>query len=74
MAWVNWLVYIASFFIPVFGFITFWVFGAKGDDELARGSMIAAFFGLVVYIILTVLGVTVFHFLWQGVSALKLAF
>ena len=25
MGWVKYLVYIASFFVPVFGFITFWV-------------------------------------------------
>jgi hypothetical protein len=71
MGWVNWLVYIASFFIPIFGFISFWVFGAKGtkaDKEIAKGSMIASFFGLVLYILFATLGITVFGFLWQGTS------
>ena len=68
MGWVNWLIYIASFFIPVFGFITFWVFSAKGgkvDKEIAKWAMVAGFFGLVLYVILATLGVTVFSFLWQ---------
>jgi hypothetical protein len=68
MGWVKWLVYIASFFIPIFGFITFWVFSAmgnKGDKEIARWSMVASFFGLVLYVILAALGLTVFSFLWQ---------
>jgi hypothetical protein len=69
MGWVNWLVYIASFFVPLFGFVSFWVFSAKGtkaDKEIAKGTMIASFFGLVLYVILAALGVTMFRFLWQG--------
>ena len=67
MGWTKWLVFIASFFIPVFGFITFWVSMGK-DEEISRGSMIASFFGMVVYIILAAIGVTVFNFLFQGMG------
>jgi len=69
MGWVKWLVYIASFFVPIFGFITFWVTYGK-DQEISRGSMIASFIGLVVYIILAAVGVTMFNFLFQGMGQL----
>ena len=68
MGCVKWLVFIASFFIPVFGFITFWVLAGR-DEEMtgvSKGAMIAGFFGLVLYIILATLGVTMFNFLFQG--------
>lgn len=70
MGWVKWLVYIASFFVPVFGFITFWVLAGRSDDmaEVSKGAMIASFFGLVLYIIMAILGVTMFNFLWQGMG------
>ena len=68
MGWVNWLVYITSFFVPVFGFITFWVFSAKGDKKTAKWAMVAGFFGLVLYVLLATLGVTVFGFLWQFIG------
>lgn len=70
MGWVKWLVYIASFFVPVFGFITFWVLFGK-DEEISKNSMIASFFGLLLYIILAAIGVTVFNFLFQGMMPLK---
>jgi hypothetical protein len=70
MGWVRWLVYIASFFIPVFGFITFWVFAGRTDElhDISRGCVIAGFFGLVLYVILAALGVTMFNFLFQGMG------
>ena len=73
MGWVKWLVYIVSFFVPVFGFVTFWVFAGRQDglEEVAKCSMVAAFIGAVVYIILAALGVTVFGELWQGMGWLK---
>ena len=67
MGWVKWLVYIASFFVPVFGFITFWVTYGK-VEAISKGTMIASFFGLVVYIILAAIGVTMFEFLFQGMG------
>lgn len=70
MGWVKWLVYIASFFIPIFGFVTFWVLFGK-DEEISKNSMIASFFGMVVYIILAAVGVTVFNFLFQGMMPFK---
>ena len=67
MGWVNWLVYIASFFVPIFGFVTFWVTYGK-DMEMSKNVMIASFFGLLVYIILAAVGVTMFDFLFQGMG------
>jgi len=70
MGWVKWLVYIASFFVPVFGFVTFWVLFGK-DEEISKNSLIASFFGLLLYIILAAVGVTMFNFLFQGMLPLK---
>jgi len=73
MGWVKWLVYIVSFFIPPFGFVTFWVFSGRQNEleDVGKCSMIAAFIGVVVYIILAALGVTLFGDLWQGMGWLK---
>ena len=70
MGWVKWLVYIASFFVPVFGFVTFWVFAGRTDEMqvISKNCMIASFFGLVLYIILASLGVTMFNFLFKGMG------
>ena len=69
MGWIKWLIYIASFFVPIFGFITFWVTYGK-DEEICKGTMIASFCGMVVYIILAAVGVTMFNFLFQGMGQL----
>jgi len=73
MGWVKWLVYIVSFFVPVFGFVTFWVFSGRQNEleDVGKCSMIAAFIGVVVYIILAALGVTLFGYAWQGMGWLK---
>jgi len=45
LGWVQYLVYISSFFFPPVGFITFWVFSGR-DEELAmvgKWSVLAAF-------------------------------
>jgi len=70
MGWVKWLVYIVSFFIPVFGFVTFWVFSGRQNElgDVGKCSMVAAFIGAVIYVILAVLGVTAFGDLWQGMG------
>ena len=70
MGWVKWLAYIVSFFIPVFGFVTFWVFSGRHNEleDVAKWSMTAAFIGAVVYIILAALGVTLFGCTWQGMG------
>jgi hypothetical protein len=71
MGWVKWLVYIVSFFIPPFGFITFWVFSGRQSEieDVGKCSMIAAFIGAIVYIILAALGVTLFGYTWwQGMG------
>jgi hypothetical protein len=70
MGWVKYLVYIASFFVPVFGFITFWVFSGREDEmqEVAKVTMAVAFFGALVYIILAALGMTVFSDLFRGMG------
>ena len=59
---VRWLAYILSFFIPIFGWITFWVFSGRGPrlQVIARGCMIASFIGIIVLIILAAVGVSMF--------------
>jgi len=73
MGCVKWLVYIVSFFIPVFGFVTFWVFSGRQNEleHVAKWSMTAAFIGVVVYVILAALGVTLFGYVWQGMGWLR---
>ncbi|MFC2021803.1 hypothetical protein ACFLTR_01120 [Chloroflexota bacterium] len=66
MSRVKWLVYILSFFLPVFGFVTFWVFaGREGElSDVARNSMLASFIGVVLLAILAAVGVTMFDIPW----------
>jgi len=63
MGWSKWLVYILSFFVPIFGFITFWVFSARNDELhiVAEKALICSFFGVILLIILIALGITVFE-------------
>jgi len=70
MGWVKWLVYIVSFFIPPFGFVTFWVFSGRQNEleDVAKWSMTAAFIGAIVYIILAALGVTMCGYAWRGMG------
>jgi len=57
---VRWLVYIVAFFLPPFGWITFWVFSGREPELkiIARGSMIASFVGVILLLILGAVGVT----------------
>ena len=66
MSRVKWLVYILSFFLPIFGFVTFWIFaGREGElGDVGRNSMIASFVGVIVLMILTVFGLTMFRIPW----------
>ena len=66
MGSVKWLVYILSFFLPIFGFVTFWVFaGREGDlGDVARNSMLASFIGVVLLVILGAIGITIFEIPW----------
>ncbi len=63
MGAIQWLVYIISFFVPVFGFVTFWVFsGRQGElDEVGKKSIVASFIGIIVWIILAAIGITMFE-------------
>jgi hypothetical protein len=63
---VSWLVYIVAFFLPPFGWVTFWVFSGR-DPELkiiARGAMIASFIGIILLIILGTIGTTMYTIPW----------
>jgi len=73
MGWVKYLVYIASFFIPPFGFITFWVFSGRENElgDVGKYAMAVAFFGAVVYIVLAALSITMFGDLWRGMDWLR---
>jgi len=66
MGWVQWLAYIISFFLPPFGFITFWVLAGKEPElgVVGRNSLIASFIGVIVLIILAAVGVTMFRIPW----------
>ncbi len=63
---VQWLVYIISFFLPVFGFITFWVFSGREPElnVVARNSLIAGFIGVILWVILAAVGLTMFQIPW----------
>jgi hypothetical protein len=67
MGVTAWLSYILSFFVPVFGFISFWVFLGREDeaDTIGKGCFIAAFIGLIVYIVLAAIGISL------GIDVLK---
>ena len=61
MGAIRWLVSILSFFIPPLGFITFWVFAGKQEEELkriARWSLVASFIGAIIWIILVAVDVS----------------
>jgi len=66
MGLAKWLVYILSFFIPIFGFITFWIFAGREDElnVVARNSLIVAFIGVILLIILAAVGLTIFEIPW----------
>ena len=66
MGSVKWLVYILSFFIPIFGFVTFWVFaGREGElSDVAKYSLLASFIGVILLVILAAIGVTMFEVPW----------
>jgi len=66
MGYVKWLVYILSFFLPVFGFVTFWVnAGREGElGDVAKNSMLASFAGVVLLVILGIIGVSIFDIPW----------
>ncbi|MFC2044871.1 hypothetical protein ACFLT8_06775 [Chloroflexota bacterium] len=59
----KWLVHILSFFIPIFGFVTFWVLAGRGDElnDIARNSLIASFIGVILLVILAAVGFTMFE-------------
>jgi len=63
---VRWLVYIVAFFLPVFGWVTFWVFSGREPElkVIARGSMIASFAGVILLVILAAVGVTMLRVPW----------
>jgi len=63
---VPYLVYILSFFIPLFGFVTYWAFiGREGELKIiAKNSLIVSFAGVVVLVILAAVGVAMFEIPW----------
>jgi len=73
MSAVRWLVYVLSFLVPPFGFVTFWVLIGKQEEELkrvARMSLIASFIGAIVGIILIAVGIRIGVF-GMGMGLLK---
>ncbi len=60
MGAVAWLAYILSFFIPVFGFVSFWVFSGRADEvsDVGKRCLIASFIGIVVYVIVAAVGIS----------------
>jgi len=73
MSAVQWLVYVLSFLVPPFGFVTFWVLIGKQEEELkcvARRSLIASFIGAIVGIILIAVGISIGVF-GMGMGFLK---
>jgi membrane protease YdiL (CAAX protease family) len=70
LGWVKWLLYIFSFVIPPVGVITFWVFFGQGEEPkvIAKWSLVAAFIGCVIWVILSVVGVTMHEVFWRGMG------
>jgi uncharacterized membrane protein len=66
MGAARWLAYILSFFIPLFGFVTFWVFsGRQGElEDIAKISLVCSFVGVILLVILAAVGVTMFEIPW----------
>jgi uncharacterized membrane protein len=60
MGGAAWLAYILSFFIPIFGFVSFWVFSGRGEDvsRVGKRCLISAFIGVVVFVVLAIVGIT----------------
>jgi hypothetical protein len=73
LGWVQYLVYILSFFFPPFGFVTFWVFSGREEElrMVGKWSMLAAFIGVVVWCLVAALGLAPHRFLWPGMGAWK---
>jgi hypothetical protein len=73
LGWVQYLVYILSFFFPPFGFITFWVFSGR-EEELAmvgKWSVLAGFIGVIIWCLVAAFGLAPHRFLWPGMGAWK---
>ena len=67
-------VYFIFLHSPRLGFITFWVFDGRQEEELkrvARLSLVASFIGTIVWIILLATGVIAISFLGIGLSILS---
>jgi len=66
MGLAKWFVYILSFFLPIFGFVTFWAFVGRGDElnVVAVNSLIASFVGVAVLITVAAVGLTMFEIPW----------
>ena len=70
IGWIQYLIYIMSFFIPPVGLVTFWVFSGR-DEELrtiGKWSALAAFVGLALWAILCAVGFATRHCCWSGMG------
>jgi hypothetical protein len=70
MSWVKYLVYILSFFFPPVGVITLWVLLGRGEEltEIAKWSFLAAFIGIIVWVIVSVVIGTNYRMFWSGMG------
>jgi hypothetical protein len=70
MSWVKYLVYILSFFFPPVGIITLWVLLGREEEltEIAKWSFLAAFIGIIVWVIVAVVFGTNYRMLWSGMG------
>jgi hypothetical protein len=68
MSWVKYLVYILSFFVPPVGVITFWVLMGRDEEltEIGRCSFLAAFIGIIVWIIVSIFVGINYQIPWSG--------
>ncbi len=72
MGAAKWLAYILSFFIPIFGFVSFWVFAGREDEvaNVGRWCLIVSFIGIVVFVIVAAVGITfgiaLLESIWEG--------
>jgi hypothetical protein len=70
MGWVKYLLYILSFFFPPVGIITLWVLLGREEEltEIGKWSFLAAFIGIIAWILASVVVGTNYMTLCPGMG------
>jgi hypothetical protein len=70
IGWVKYLLFIMSFIIPPVGVISFWIFAGRDGElkDIAKWALLAAFIGLVAWLVCSILGFTFHRHFWGGMG------